>query len=77
MQNFVVVIIGNDISRLLNRVLIIFNRRNLKIISINAFYNNRMSNYLINFKCSEDKIAQIIKQINKIIGVRSVFYDKM
>lgn len=77
MQDFIIMILGNDFSRLLNRILIIFNRRNLKIISINVTYINKNSNYFINFKCYDSQIVQIVQQIKKLIGVSQVIYKNV
>lgn len=75
-----IIISGDNISRLLSRILIIFNRRNIFIQKINIYeskiHNNKIYySYNIYIKCIEDKINNIIKQLEKLIGVLKVIYQ--
>lgn len=75
-EKFKIIISADDLSRLLVRILIIFNRRNLFIESIKV-YKIKKSNifkYIICLKCFNSQISNLIKQIDKLIGVSKVFY---
>lgn len=76
-KNFRIMISTDNISRLLSRILIIFNRRNLDIKSITFFKvkNTNINKYTIDLECIETLISHLIKQIEKIIGVNKAFYN--
>lgn len=67
----------DNISRLLSRILIIFNRRNLDIqrITFIKVENTNIHQYTIDLECIENQIHFLIKQIEKIIGVNKAFYN--
>lgn len=68
---------ADNISRLLSRILILFNRRNLKITGMTFLIieKNNLQQYSIDLECLETQIAHLIKQIEKIIGVNKAFYN--
>lgn len=68
---------ADNIYRLLSRILIIFNRRNLDIQGITFFKikNTNIYQYTIDLECIETQIYHLIKQIEKIIGVNKAFYN--
>lgn len=69
-------IIANNFSRLISRILIIFNRRNLVIKNMNISQDetSNIMCYTIDLENIEDNMTQLIKQIKKLIGVSHVFY---
>lgn len=75
-KNFKIFIISDNIPRLISRIIIIFNRRNLFINKINLKYSKKNNNldYKIEIECDDTKIINIIKQLEKLIGVIKVIY---
>lgn len=76
-KNFRIMVSTDNISRLLSRILIIFNRRNLDIkgITFIKVENTNIHQYTIYLECIENQIYHLIKQIEKIIGVNKAFYN--
>lgn len=75
-KNFKIMILADKSSRLISRIIVIFNRRNFLIKNINIKYSKDSNNlyYNIGIECNDDQILNIIKQIEKLIGVIKVFY---
>ncbi|XCI74925.1 MAG: ACT domain-containing protein [Flavobacteriales bacterium] len=75
-QKFRIMILADDLSRLLSRILIIFNRRNLTIKNMNICQGvtPEVLRYTIDLECIDNQIDQLIKQIEKLIGVNYIFY---
>ncbi|XOD66515.1 MAG: ACT domain-containing protein [Flavobacteriales bacterium Tduv] len=75
---FRIIILADNLSRLINRILIVFNRRNLIIKSMNVCQGESpdILHYTIDLECIEDQINQLIKQIEKLIGVSRAFYHR-
>lgn len=71
-----IIISADDLSRLLARILIVFNRRNLLLESIKVYKikESDIFKYIICLKCLNNQISNLIKQIEKLIGVIEVFY---
>lgn len=69
-------ILANDFSGLLSRILIIFNRRNLTIKNMNVCQGAtpEVLRYTIDLECIDGQIDHLIKQIEKLIGVSYAFY---
>jgi acetolactate synthase small subunit len=77
MKIFYIFIISNLEIRLLSRIIIIFNKRNL--IINNLYFFKKKFKFLkikINIKYFKKKIKIIINQIKKIIGIIFVFLKK-
>ncbi|WP_185852223.1 acetolactate synthase [Blattabacterium cuenoti] len=79
---FRIIILGEKETRLLSRILILLNRRNLKTNHINVSSNNEnktISNlqYVIDLECKEEQLFKIKKLIEKLIGIIHVYYYKL
>ncbi|XMD34420.1 MAG: acetolactate synthase [Candidatus Karelsulcia muelleri] len=72
-----IIIISDNIIVLLIRIILIFNRRNLKIKNF-SFLEKKLNNnyyYIIKIEIFFQflKIENVIKQIKKIIGINKLF----
>ncbi|XME00256.1 MAG: acetolactate synthase [Candidatus Karelsulcia muelleri] len=72
-----IIIISDNIIGLLIRIILIFNRRNLKIKNF-SFLEKKLNNnyyYIIKIEIFFQflKIENVIKQIKKIIGINKLF----
>ncbi|XVC35192.1 MAG: acetolactate synthase [Candidatus Karelsulcia muelleri] len=72
-----IIIISDNIIVLLIRIILIFNRRNLKIKNF-SFLEKKLNNnyyYIIKIELFFQflKIENVIKQIKKIIGINKLF----
>ncbi|ACU52973.1 putative acetolactate synthase small subunit [Candidatus Sulcia muelleri SMDSEM] len=72
-----IIIISDNIIVLLIRIILIFNRRNLKIQNF-SFLEKKLNNnyyYIIKIEIFFQflKIENVIKQIKKIIGINKLF----
>ncbi|WP_239493555.1 acetolactate synthase [Candidatus Karelsulcia muelleri] len=72
-----IIIISDNIIVLLIRIILIFNRRNLKIKNF-SFLEKKLNNnyyYIIKIEILFQflKIENVIKQIKKIIGINKLF----
>lgn len=72
-----IIIISDNIIGLLIRIILIFNRRNLKIKNF-SFLEKKLNNnyyYIIKIEIFFQflKIENVIKQIKKIIGIKKLF----
>ncbi|WP_238784866.1 ACT domain-containing protein [Blattabacterium cuenoti] len=81
-HQFRIIILGEKETRLLSRILLIFNRKNIKTDHINVSSKNEdepISNiqYVIDLKCQEEQLLKIKKSIEKLIGVIHVYYYKL
>ncbi|WP_185849303.1 acetolactate synthase [Blattabacterium cuenoti] len=81
-HQFRIIILGEKETRLLSRILIILNRRNLKTNHIHVSSNNEnetMSNiqYIVDIECQEEQLFKIKKLIEKLIGIIHVYYSKL
>ncbi|WP_185861345.1 ACT domain-containing protein [Blattabacterium cuenoti] len=80
-HKFRIIILGEKEIRLLSRILIILNRRNLKTNHINVSNNENgtISNiqYIIDLECKEEQLFKIKKLIEKLIGIIHVYYSKL
>ncbi|WP_185864534.1 acetolactate synthase [Blattabacterium cuenoti] len=80
MQNkFRIIILGEDDTRLLSRILIILNRRNLKTNHINVSIDRSKSHFqhIIDLESKEKELIKVKKLIEKLIGVIHVYYYKI
>lgn len=72
-----IIIISDNIIVLLIRIILIFNRRNLKIKNFSFLEKKLNNNYYyiikIEFLFQFLKIENVIKQIKKIIGINKLF----
>lgn len=72
-----IIIISDNIIVLLIRIILIFNRRNLKIKNFSFLEKKLNNNYYyiikIEFLFQFFKIENVIKQIKKIIGIKKLF----
>ncbi|WP_185867217.1 acetolactate synthase [Blattabacterium cuenoti] len=81
-QQFRIIILGEKETRLLSRILIILNRRNIKTNHINVSSNNdneAINNvqYVLDLECKEDELFKIKKLIEKLVGIIHVYYSKL
>ncbi|WP_341658614.1 acetolactate synthase [Blattabacterium cuenoti] len=81
-HQFRIIILGEKETRLLSRILLIFNRKNIKTDHINVSSKNEdepISNiqYVIDLKCQEEQLLKIKKLIEKLIGIIHVYYYKL
>ncbi|AFJ90540.1 acetolactate synthase [Blattabacterium sp. (Blaberus giganteus)] len=70
---------GEKETRLLSRILIILNRRNLKTNHINVSNHNENETinnvqYIVDLECKEEQLFKITKLIEKLIGIIHVYY---
>lgn len=79
----IIILVENQI-RLLSRILVLLNRRNLKINHINVSNNNGngsldMDNvqYIIDLECHEEQLIKLTKLIEKLIGIIHVYSFKI
>ncbi|WP_238784459.1 acetolactate synthase [Blattabacterium cuenoti] len=85
------IILGENQIRLLSRMLVILNRKNLKISHINVSNhitkkNNGVNNnesidnnthqYVIDLECNEEQLIKVTKSIEKLIGIIHVYFFK-
>ncbi|AHL31356.1 MAG: acetolactate synthase [Candidatus Karelsulcia muelleri] len=74
-----IIIISDNIIVLLIRIILIFNRRNLKIKNFSFLEKKLNNNYYYIIKIEIEfffqflKIENVIKQIKKIIGINKLF----
>ncbi|WP_231840112.1 acetolactate synthase [Blattabacterium cuenoti] len=82
-HQFRIIILGEKETRLLSRILLIFNRKNIKTDHINVSSKKNeddpISNiqYVIDLKCPEEQLLKIKKSIEKLIGIIHVYYYKL
>ncbi|WP_185869116.1 acetolactate synthase [Blattabacterium cuenoti] len=82
-DKFKIVILGEKETRLLSRILILLNRRNLRINHINVSFNekkiieNAYCQYIINLECQEKQLIKVKKLVEKLIGIVHVYYSKI
>ncbi|ACX83720.1 acetolactate synthase small subunit [Blattabacterium sp. (Periplaneta americana) str. BPLAN] len=78
----IIILVENQI-RLLSRILVILNRRNLKINHINVSHNENdpidMDNvqYILDLECHEEQLIKLTKLIEKLIGIIHVYSFKI
>ncbi|WP_185865084.1 acetolactate synthase [Blattabacterium cuenoti] len=78
-HKFRLVIIGENEIRLLNRILILISRRNLKINYINVSkkkFENNINEYLLDLECKKNQLIKLNKLINQLIGISHTYYYK-
>ncbi|WP_185873917.1 ACT domain-containing protein [Blattabacterium cuenoti] len=79
-DQFRIIILGENQIRLLSRILIIFNRKNIKInyINFSNYENETIDNfkYIIDLECFEEQLMKITKLIEKLIGIINVYFSK-
>ncbi|WP_185868564.1 acetolactate synthase [Blattabacterium cuenoti] len=78
-KKFRIRVVGENDNRLLSRILIILNRKNLKILYIHGDMNikNNLKNehqYIIDLECFKEQLIQIKKLIEKLIGIICISY---
>ncbi|WP_185872289.1 acetolactate synthase [Blattabacterium cuenoti] len=82
-QQFRIIILGEKETRLLSRILIILNRKNLKTNHINVSSNENKNTgiiqfqYVLDLECQEEQLIKIKKLIEKLIGIIHVYYSKI
>ncbi|WP_185860791.1 acetolactate synthase [Blattabacterium cuenoti] len=81
-HQFRIIILGEKETRLLSRILILFNRRNMKPNHINVSSNNKNETInhvqsVIDLECKEEQLFKIKKLIEKLIGIIHVYYYKL
>ncbi|WP_341655840.1 acetolactate synthase [Blattabacterium cuenoti] len=82
-HQFRIIILGEKETRLLSRILIRFNRINIKTDHINVVSskneNETISNiqYVIDLKCKKEQLLKIKKSIEKLIGIIHVYDCKL
>ncbi|WP_341653011.1 acetolactate synthase [Blattabacterium cuenoti] len=78
-----IIILGEKETRLLSRIILIFNRKNIKTNHMNVSSKNEnepISNiiqYVIDLKCQKEQLLKIKKSIEKLIGIIHVYYYKL
>ncbi len=77
-RRYTIIVFTENNFGLLNRITIIFSRRRINIESLTVSETERkgISRFTIVIEYEEDKIAKLIKQIRKIIGVLIVFHNE-
>lgn len=77
-KSFRITILADNLSRLISRILVVFNRRNLTIKSMNVSQGETpgVLYYTIDLECIEEQINQLVNQIEKLIGVSRAFYHR-
>ncbi|WP_185873367.1 acetolactate synthase [Blattabacterium cuenoti] len=80
-MDFIIIILLEDNIGLLIRIIIILNRKNLKINYMNIskkkykkFYINQ---YILNLECKIEDLIKLKKTISNLIGVHNIFYKKI
>ncbi|WP_185882480.1 acetolactate synthase [Blattabacterium cuenoti] len=72
-QDFRIIIFGHNENRLLIRILIILEKRNLKLTYIQVSYKDDNKHIgqsiIIDIKCLEEQLIKIIKLIKNLIGI--------
>ncbi|ACY40555.1 hypothetical protein BLBBGE_555 [Blattabacterium sp. (Blattella germanica) str. Bge] len=82
-HQFRIIILGERETRLLSRILIILNRRNLKTNHINVSSNENETigkvqfQYVLDLECQEEQLIKVKKLIEKLIGIIHVYYSKI
>ncbi|WP_185862206.1 acetolactate synthase [Blattabacterium cuenoti] len=81
-HQFRIIILGEKETRLLSRILVILNRRNLKTCHINVSNNNKNETighiqYILDLECKEEQLIKVKKLIEKLIGIIHVYYSKI
>ncbi|WP_185869686.1 acetolactate synthase [Blattabacterium cuenoti] len=81
-NQFRIIILGENETRLLSRILILLNRRNFKTNHINVsnnIVNGTIGNcqYVLDLECNEDQLIKVKKLIEKLIGIIHVYYSKI
>ncbi|QIK16884.1 acetolactate synthase [Blattabacterium sp. DPU] len=81
-HQFRIIILGEKDTRLLSRILIILNRKNIKTNHINVSNHNdnkTISNirYILDLEEPEEQLLKIKKLIEKLIGIIHVYYYKL
>ncbi|WP_185866659.1 acetolactate synthase [Blattabacterium cuenoti] len=78
----IIIVVENQI-RLLSRILVLLNRRNLKINHINVSNHENetidMDNvqYIIDLECHEEQLIKLTKLIEKLIGIIHIYSFKI
>ncbi|WP_342226883.1 hypothetical protein [Candidatus Walczuchella endosymbiont of Icerya purchasi] len=69
-------ILASNIERLINRVIILLNRSNFRMIYLNIYDAKKqyIMRYTLEVKCTEVSIDKIAKQIEKHLGIISILY---
>ncbi|WP_185851063.1 acetolactate synthase [Blattabacterium cuenoti] len=75
-HQFRIIILGENEIRLLSKILILLNRKNLKINYVSASSHDSMENskYVIDLECIDYKLIQLKKLIEKLIGITHVYF---
>ncbi|WP_185882997.1 acetolactate synthase [Blattabacterium cuenoti] len=77
-SQFRIRILGENNIRLLSRILIIVNRKNLKINYINMekyeIIQNKCNRYILDLECKKTEIIQLKKLTEKLIGIIDVSF---
>ncbi|WP_185866090.1 acetolactate synthase [Blattabacterium cuenoti] len=82
-HKFRVIILGERETRLLSRILIILNRRNLKTnhinVNVSSNENETIGNvqYVLDLECKEEQLIKVKKLIEKSIGIIHVYYSRI
>ncbi|WP_185853411.1 acetolactate synthase [Blattabacterium cuenoti] len=78
-HQFRVIILGERETRLLSRILILLNRRNLKTNHINVSSNETIGNvqYVLDLECQEEQLIKVKKLIEKLIGIIHVYSSRI
>ncbi|WP_185858598.1 acetolactate synthase [Blattabacterium cuenoti] len=81
-HQFRIIILGEKETRLLSRILVILNRRNLKTHHINVSNNNKNESivhfqYVLDLECKEEQLVKVKKLIEKLIGIIHVYCSKI
>ncbi|WP_185877950.1 acetolactate synthase [Blattabacterium cuenoti] len=78
--DFSIKILIEDNIGLLIRILILLNKRNLKInymnVSKKKYKKYNLNQCILHLKCEKKQLIKLKKIINKLIGVYSIFYNE-
>ncbi|WP_103327408.1 ACT domain-containing protein [Bacteroidetes bacterium endosymbiont of Geopemphigus sp.] len=77
-NKFKIVILASNFARIIIRILIILNRRNINILYLNVvpLEDSQTMRCTLEVENSEESMHKVIKQIEKQIGVISTLYQE-
>ncbi|WP_185851647.1 acetolactate synthase [Blattabacterium cuenoti] len=77
-HQFRIIILGENQTRLLSRILILLNRKNLKMTHINVSNHHNINNAqsILDLECNEEQLIKVTKSIEKLIGIIHVCFFK-
>lgn len=77
-KKFKIIIRAANLAKLISRILIIFNRRNIDVLYLNVapLENPQEMRYTLEVESFEENIDKLVKQIEKQIGVISTLYQE-